>query len=92
VRDLARRDLGKGAPGPHRWRFAYDTPCSLTHISTGTLDGACWSAQVLPLAPGQSDTLQFTFAHPGLRLFHCHVVSHADAGMIGIFNITEATP
>ncbi len=62
---------------------------SVTHISTGTLDGARWSAQVLPLAPGQSDTLQFTFAHPGLWLFHCHVVQHADAGMIGIFNITQ---
>ena len=61
---------------------------SVTHISTGTLDGASWSAQVLPLAPGQSDTLQFTFVHPGLWLFHCHVVNHADAGMIGIFNIS----
>jgi len=62
---------------------------SVTHISTGTLEGARWSAQVLPLVPGASDTLQFTFTHPGLWLFHCHVVSHADAGMIGIFNITE---
>jgi FtsP/CotA-like multicopper oxidase with cupredoxin domain len=62
---------------------------SVAHISTGTLDGASWSAQVLPLAPGQSDTLQLTFTHPGLWLFHCHVVQHADAGMIGIFNITE---
>jgi len=62
---------------------------SVTHLSTGTLDGANWSAQVLPLAPGQSDTLQLTFTHPGLWLFHCHVVQHADAGMIGIFNITQ---
>jgi FtsP/CotA-like multicopper oxidase with cupredoxin domain len=62
---------------------------SVSHISTGTLDGAPWSAQVLPLTPGQSDTLQFTFTHPGLWLFHCHVVAHADAGMIGIFDITE---
>jgi FtsP/CotA-like multicopper oxidase with cupredoxin domain len=56
----------------------------------GTLEGAKWSAQVLPLMPGQSDSLQFTFTHPGLWLFHCHVVNHADAGMIGIFNITAA--
>jgi FtsP/CotA-like multicopper oxidase with cupredoxin domain len=63
---------------------------SVTHISTGTLEGARWSAQVLPLVPGASDTLQFTFTHPGLWLFHCHVVSHADAGMIGIFNIEAA--
>ena len=65
---------------------------SVQHISTGTLDGASWSAQVLPLIPGQSDTLQFTFTNPGMWLFHCHVVAHADAGMIGIFNITEPEP
>jgi FtsP/CotA-like multicopper oxidase with cupredoxin domain len=63
---------------------------SVSHVSVGTLEGARWSAQVLPLLPGQSDSLQFTFTHPGLWLFHCHVVNHADAGMIGIFNITEA--
>jgi len=60
---------------------------SVSHVSVGTLEGARWSAQVLPLIPGQSDSLQFTFTHPGLWLFHCHVVNHADAGMIGIFNI-----
>jgi len=60
---------------------------SVTHVSVGTLEGARWSAQVLPLLPGASDSLQFTFTHPGLWLFHCHVVNHADAGMIGIFNI-----
>jgi FtsP/CotA-like multicopper oxidase with cupredoxin domain len=66
---------------------------SVDHISTGTLDGENWSAQVLPLIPGQSDSLQFTFTNPGLWLFHCHVVAHADAGMIGIFNIAPpATP
>jgi FtsP/CotA-like multicopper oxidase with cupredoxin domain len=64
---------------------------SVTHISVGTLNGEPWSAQVLPLVPGQADTLQFTFSQPGLWLFHCHVVAHADAGMIGIFNITEDT-
>lgn len=65
---------------------------SVEHISEGTLEGARWSAQVLPLVPGQSDTLRFVFTHPGLWLFHCHVVAHADAGMIGIFNVTEANP
>ena len=62
---------------------------SVSHISVGTLEGARWSAQVLPLLPGQSDSLQFSFTQPGLWLFHCHVVNHADAGMIGIFDISE---
>jgi len=44
----------------------------------------------LPLLPGLADTLQFTFTQPGFWLFHCHVVNHADAGMIGIFNIEKA--
>jgi len=63
---------------------------NVDHISLGTLRGGTWAANVLPLMPGQADTLQFTFTKPGPWLFHCHVVSHADAGMIGLFNIEEA--
>jgi uncharacterized cupredoxin-like copper-binding protein len=33
--------------------------------------------------------VQFEFTEPGLWLFHCHVVNHADAGMIGLFIIDE---
>ena len=65
---------------------------SVSHISIGTLEGGRWAANLLPLLPGAADTLQFTFTNPGLWLFHCHVVNHADAGMIGIFNIEEPTP
>ncbi len=65
---------------------------SVSHISVGELQGRKWTANTLPLLPGTADTLQFTFTNPGLWLFHCHVVSHADAGMIGIFNIDEAAP
>ena len=50
-----------------------------------TLDGKPWPANVLPLVPGQADTLEITFSAAGLWLFHCHVVFHADAGMIGLF-------
>jgi len=65
---------------------------NVKHISLGTLQGNQWAGNVLPLVPGQADTLDFTFTKPGLWLFHCHVVAHADAGMIGLFNITEAEP
>ena len=39
---------------------------------------------VLGLEPGTADSLLVTLTQPGIFLFHCHVVQHADAGMIGI--------
>lgn len=65
---------------------------NVKHLSTGTLNGAQWEGNVVPLVPGQADTLSLTFTKPGLWLFHCHVVAHADAGMIGLFNIVEEQP
>lgn len=42
-------------------------------------------AQVLGLTPGEVGRFVVTPAQPGIWLFHCHVVNHADAGMIGVF-------
>lgn len=56
-------------------------------VSLAVLNGRPWPAQVVPLLSGAMDTLQITFKNPGIWLFHCHVVSHADAGMIGVFII-----
>ena len=39
---------------------------------------------VVPLDPGVTDAVLVTLDQPGVFLFHCHVVSHAAAGMIGI--------
>jgi FtsP/CotA-like multicopper oxidase with cupredoxin domain len=75
---------------PHTWHGH-----AVSHISEATLGGRQWPANVLPLLPGQADTLRLTFGTPGLWLFHCHVVNHADAGMIGLFIIEadgEETP
>jgi FtsP/CotA-like multicopper oxidase with cupredoxin domain len=72
---------------PHTWHGH-----SVSHISEATLGGRQWPANVLPLLPGQADTLRLTFGTPGLWLFHCHVVNHADAGMIGLFSIEEDAP
>ena len=58
---------------------------SATHVSLAVLGGRQWPANVLPLVPGAADTLLVNFSQPGLWLFHCHVVPHADAGMIGVF-------
>ncbi|MBI3661094.1 multicopper oxidase domain-containing protein [Candidatus Acetothermia bacterium] len=54
-------------------------------ISLDVLNHRPWPAQVAPLVPGTADTLLIEFKNPGIWLFHCHVVSHADAGMIGAF-------
>ncbi len=65
---------------------------NVNHISEQAMPGRIWPANVLPLVPAAADTLRFTFTKPGLWLFHCHVVAHADAGMIGLFVIEEGQP
>ncbi|MBI2912673.1 MAG: multicopper oxidase domain-containing protein [Chloroflexi bacterium] len=65
---------------------------SVNHFSEQAMPGRIWPNNVLPLVPGAADTLRFTFTKPGLWLFHCHVVAHADAGMIGLFIIEEGQP
>lgn len=42
------------------------------------------STNVMRLLPGAAERAAVTSAGPGVRLVHCHVVSHADAGMIGL--------
>jgi FtsP/CotA-like multicopper oxidase with cupredoxin domain len=59
--------------------------------SQEVLNGDAWPANTVPLDPGTVDTVTFTYTNPGIWLFHCHIVAHADAGMIGLFNITDAT-
>jgi len=65
---------------------------NVNHISEQAMPGQIWPANLLPLVPAAADTLRFTFTKPGLWLFHCHVVAHADAGMIGLFVIEEGQP
>ncbi len=58
-------------------------------ISLGVLNGRPWPAEVLPLVSGAEDTLLIKFRYPGIWLFHCHVVNHADAGMVGVFIVEK---
>jgi len=60
---------------------------SATVISLGVLGGRPWPARVVPLMQGTADTLLVTFSNPGYWLFHCHVEPHADAGMLGLFEV-----
>jgi len=45
---------------------------------------------VLGLEPGTADSVLVNLTQPGIFLFHCHVVEHADAGMIGILIVLPA--
>ena len=56
------------------------------------LNGEPWPANVVSLMPGAVDSVSINFTQPALWLFHCHVVAHADAGMIGLFNVTGPSP
>lgn len=65
---------------------------NVDHISQQMLPGQLWPANVVSLLPGAADTVSLTFTKPGLWLFHCHVVNHADAGMIGLFIVEDDEP
>lgn len=54
-------------------------------VSVDQMPGRIHPANVLQLVPGGADRILVTGTEPGVWLFHCHVVSHADGGMIGVF-------
>ena len=58
-------------------------------LRDGLVD-AGWMDTVLVL-PGESVRIQVTFSrHPGLYLYHCHILEHEDMGMMRNFRIREA--
>ncbi len=62
---------------------------SATVVSLGVLGGRVWPARVVPLVQGAADTLLVNFTEPGFWLFHCHVETHADLGMLGLFDVRK---
>lgn len=63
---------------------------AMTAYSVDMNPGRPVPAQVVGLVPGEADRVVFTPTQEGIWLFHCHVVSHADAGMIGVFVVGPA--
>ncbi len=49
--------------------------------------GRVWPVNVIPLVPGAGDSVIIRPQYAGVWLFHCHVVSHADSGMIGVLQV-----
>ncbi len=56
-------------------------------VSQWYFPGRIWPANVVQLVPGAADSVIIQPQYAGVWLFHCHVVSHADAGMIGVFQV-----
>jgi FtsP/CotA-like multicopper oxidase with cupredoxin domain len=51
------------------------------------LNDAAWTDTVVVL-PGETVRIQITFSqHPGLYLYHCHILEHEDMGMMRNFRI-----
>jgi len=46
----------------------------------------------IPLDPGSTAAALVTLSQPGVFLFHCHVVPHADAGMLGVLVVLPKNP
>ncbi|HLE97780.1 MAG TPA: multicopper oxidase domain-containing protein [Candidatus Thermoplasmatota archaeon] len=61
-------------------------------VSVDLMPGRIHPANVVQLVPGGADRVVLTPTEPGVWLFHCHVVAHADAGMIGVFVVEAAGP
>ena len=58
-------------------------------LRAGLVD-AGWTDTVLVL-PGESVRVQVTFTtHPGLYLYHCHILEHEDMGMMRNFRVVPA--
>jgi FtsP/CotA-like multicopper oxidase with cupredoxin domain len=56
-------------------------------LRAGLVDGG-WKDTVLVL-PGETVRVQVTFSrHPGLYLYHCHLLEHEDMGMMRNFRVT----
>nr|WP_199064499.1 multicopper oxidase family protein [Chromobacterium sp. ASV5] len=58
------------------------------------LDGGAWRAEpylawrdVVNVPPGGKVKLRFRQDLPGLRMFHCHILEHEDAGMMGMLDV-----
>ena len=58
-------------------------------ISSTNDRGSTITSQTFPLVQGTLESFIIKPDKPAVWLFHCHVVGHADAGMIGLFIVEE---
>jgi len=58
-----------------------------TVYPSGTGGGA-YVTDTYTLGPGETAMIEFTYEYPGTYPFHCHVVPHAEMGMLGLLQVT----
>ena len=69
-----------------QFRIVSRTGGTANALRDGIVDGG-WTDTVLVL-PGETVRVQVTFSrHPGLYLYHCHILEHEDMGMMRNFRI-----
>ncbi len=49
--------------------------------------GGAYVTDNVALAPGEAVMVEFVYESPGMYPFHCHVVPHAEIGMIGLIQV-----
>ncbi len=71
-----------------QFRVVSRTDGGTTNALRAGLVDAGWRDTVLVL-PGETVRVQVTFTrHPGLYLYHCHILEHEDMGMMRNFRVT----
>jgi len=71
-----------------QFRVVARTGGDVTNALRAGIVDAGWTDTVLVL-PGETVRVQVTFTtHPGLYLYHCHILEHEDMGMMRNFQVT----
>jgi len=91
--NLTNQMIGMQAAHPihlhgRQFRVVGRTGGRATNTLRAGLVDAGWKDTVLVL-PGETVRVQVTFTrHPGLYLYHCHILEHEDMGMMRNFRVT----
>jgi FtsP/CotA-like multicopper oxidase with cupredoxin domain len=91
--NLPNQMMGMQAAHPihlhgRQFRVVARTGGGATNTLRAGLVDAGWKDTVLVL-PGETVRVQVTFTrHPGLYLYHCHILEHEDMGMMRNFRVT----
>jgi blue copper oxidase len=66
--------------------FAWETCHILNNGNPPPANERGWKDTIL-VEPGEKVRAIATFDHKGLFMYHCHILEHEDAGMMGQFNV-----
>ena len=98
--DMERVDLESVAGRTELWELVMDHPIHIhgtqfqvvSRTSRGTLapvQDPGW-LDTVNVPAGESVTIKVSQKLPGKRMFHCHILPHEDAGMMGVLDVRPA--